>query len=204
MLSTGPHIQMAIVGSVNFTSSLNPSDASGASDAGSGVSAAELPLKFSSASLERVANDSSSSSRVSEPSAFVPSAGSRERESSSPSSAEDSGATTAIARARRRRRAGPVAATTESAPGAAPRRAGAGVDEACRTHRRQTQCARAPAPARRGDGACSRGGASVATTLVATDIVTSLFVAPVRAARSVRGCRGCVSTLARSWLATCT
>ena len=36
---------MAIVGSVNFTSSLNPSDASGASDAGSGVSAAELPLK---------------------------------------------------------------------------------------------------------------------------------------------------------------
>ena len=203
MLSTGPHIQMAIVGSVNFTSSLNPSDASGASDAGSGVSAAELPLKFSSASLERVANDSSSSSRVSEPSAFVPSAGSRERESSSPSSAEDSGATTAIARARRRRRAGPVAATTESAPGAAPRRAGAGVDEACRTHRRQTQCARRP---RRGagDGACSRGGASVATTLVATDIVASLFVAPVRAARSVRGCRGCGSTLARSWLATCT
>jgi hypothetical protein len=34
MLSTGPHIQMAIVGSVNFTSSLNPSDAASEDSSG--------------------------------------------------------------------------------------------------------------------------------------------------------------------------
>ena len=61
--------------------------------------------------------------------------------------------------------------------------AGVGADEACRTHRRKTQCARRP---RRGagDGARSREGASVATTLVATDIVASRSLAPVRAAPS--------------------